>query len=219
MFPHGLAISPNDDSSSFASMEEPVYYVDYNPDCLDFVLRFLDSTKAEFADERSMREDILLASRALGDSAALSPIQYQLLTQQAVIVLREELEYYTLPPKHIPGQQPCTIDELKLQCGEQLVQQKQIFTPLERNIHKEGNTAEQHLIDMLCQSGYSRNDHWNHRALEPRRTSIMSMALSKLQTESEQGYLTTAQKMLLFWKKPAVSFASTPPNMKLLDQI
>jgi hypothetical protein len=204
MFPHGLAVSRGD-GSSFGSIEEPAYSVDYNPDCLDFVLRFLDFTNSTFADERSMREDIFLASAALGDTSAINSVQYQLLTKQAIIVLREELEYYVLPPKSIPGQATITMNHIKLACGEKLVSQNQIFAPLERNIKKEENAAEQHLIDMLCQSGYSRSDEWNHRALEPKQTCIMSIALTKLQTASEETYLPTAQKMLLFWKKPAVS--------------
>lgn len=207
MFPHGLAVSRGDDSS-FASVEEPVYHVDYNPDCLDFVLRFLHTTNSSFAEERMMREDILLASAALGDTSSINSVQYQLLTKQAIIVLREELDYYALPPRSTPGQSAIRMNEIKMGCGEKLVAQDQIFAPLERNIKKEENTAEQHLIDMLCQSGYSRSDVWNHRALEPKQTYIMSIALTKLHTASEQSYLPTAQKMLLFWKKPAVSLST-----------
>ncbi|KAH8550387.1 hypothetical protein BGW37DRAFT_540240 [Umbelopsis sp. PMI_123] len=202
MFPHGLAVNLGDESS-FASLEDPAYAVDYNPDCLDFVLRFLEHCNRTFAEERSMREDILLASAALGDISTLHSIQYQLLTKQAIIVLREELEYYTLPPRSTPGMNIVRMNDIKRNCGRKLEEQNHIFAPLERNIKKEDNTAEQHLIDMLCQSGYSRSDIWNHRALEPKQTCIMSIALTKLQTQSEEAYLPTAQKMLLFWKKPA----------------
>ncbi|KAI9285272.1 hypothetical protein BC943DRAFT_306200 [Umbelopsis sp. AD052] len=202
MFPHGLAVKIGDESS-FASIEDPVYTIDYNPDCLDFVLRFLESCNGTFAEERSMREDILLANAALGDMATLHSVQYQLLTKQAIIVLREELEYYALPPRSTIGKSANGMNDIKRSCGRNLVEQNHIFAPLERNIKKEDNTAEQHLIDMLCQSGYTRSDVWDHRALEPKQTCIMSIALTKLKTNSEESYLPTAQKMLLFWKKPA----------------
>ena len=90
--------------------------------------------------------------------------------------------------------------------------------------------AEQHLIDMLCMSGFDRQDHWGFRALEPNRCCITSIALVLLKTgislkgetaaaEEPQGetsqeegsdllidqhQLSTAQKLLLFWRKPAV---------------
>ena len=39
---------------------------------------------------------------------------------------------------------------LKRGCGKALEDRKQIFTALQRNVNKENNMAEQHLIDMLC---------------------------------------------------------------------
>lgn len=40
--------------------------------------------------------------------------------------------------------------QLKRDCGKALLDRKQIFTALQRNVNKENNLAEQHLIDMLC---------------------------------------------------------------------
>lgn len=71
-------------------------------------------------------------------------------------------------------------------------------------------------------SGFSRDDAWGFRACEPTRNIISSMALVLLKTgivhpgdpEAEQGatqptvdpeQMATAQKLLLFWRKPAVS--------------
>ena len=39
---------------------------------------------------------------------------------------------------------------LKREAGKGLLDRKQIFTALQRNVNKENNVAEQHLIDMLC---------------------------------------------------------------------
>lgn len=90
--------------------------------------------------------------------------------------------------------------------------------------------AEQHLIDMLCMSGFDRQDVWGFRALEPNRCCITSIALVLLKTgirfpgdtpadstttnneeeiegldgtKVDQTQLATAQKLLLFWRKPA----------------
>lgn len=93
-----------------------------------------------------------------------------LMSKQAIIVLREELEYFSIPPKNlqkgIADQKRASVDsdmeipantvtsppllDLKGQCGSALLERKQIFTALQRNVNKENNMAEQHLIDMLC---------------------------------------------------------------------
>jgi hypothetical protein len=180
-----------------------------------------------------------------------------LMTKQAIIVLREELEYFSIPHKELqegginakvtegvigtgdPAARMDTLDIpantvttpsillLKQQCGSALLDRRQIFTALQRNVNKENNLAEQHLIDMLCMSGFNREDTWGFRALEPNRCCITSIALVLLKTgitfpdespdneakastppkESEidvdQQQLNTAQKLLLFWRKPA----------------
>ena len=69
-------------------------------------------------------------------------------------------------------------------------------------------------------SGFDREVQWGFRALEPSRCCISSIALVLLKTgivHNGPPYLTdppvtvdvaqmaTAQKLLLFWRKPAVS--------------
>lgn len=120
------------------------------------------------------------------------------------------------------GQANDELRALKRAAGEALASKRQIFTALQRNVNKENNQAEQHLIDMLCMSGFNRDDEWGYRACEPTRNVISSMALVLLKTgiihPGQPGAPTdittpiiddkqmgTAQKLLLFWRKPAVS--------------
>lgn len=123
------------------------------------------------------------------------PFHLPLFHKQAVIVLREELEYFTIAPKSMAataiarppvGNEPPDASEeftkLKDACGDVLLQRRQIFTALQRNINKENNIAEQHLIDMLCMSGFEQNDLWGYRAREPNRCGITSTALVLLKT-------------------------------------
>jgi hypothetical protein len=79
------------------------------------------------------------------------------LSKQAIIVLREELEYFSIPseankshPGLTSGAANEALLELKRKCGVHLLQKTNIFTALQRNVNKENNVAEQHLIDMLC---------------------------------------------------------------------
>ena len=57
-------------------------------------------------------------------------------------------------------------------------------------------------------SGFNREDHWGHRAPEPHKAVICSLALAKLRTDirgdlSNNSAIGMAQKLLLFWRKPA----------------
>lgn len=85
-----------------------------------------------------------------------APTNNPLLTKQAIIVLREELEYFAIPPKSDEpstdehGLPNDTLLDVKRKCGNVLLEKRNIFTALQRNVNKENNVAEQHLIDMLC---------------------------------------------------------------------
>ncbi|KAK9452379.1 uncharacterized protein V1518DRAFT_411088 [Limtongia smithiae] len=87
---------------------------------------------------------------------------------------------------------------------------------------KAAGTAEKHLLDMLCSSGFHPKDEWGFREREPGKTVISSLALVRLLATtpapvpagSELNELATdhaqeeilnpmAQKLLLFWRKPA----------------
>jgi len=147
-----------------------------------------------------------------------------LLSKQAIIVLREELEYFAIPPasENILTEKNGVVNQalldLKRECGLKLLEKRNIFTALQRNVNKENNMAEQHLIDMLCVSGFDRDDVWGFRAVEPNRCCLSSIALVQLKTgiiheavsdanvtgvSVDQTQMTTAQKLLLFWRKPA----------------
>lgn len=115
----------------------------------------------------------LRQQRQIAESAAQTNLSIPLFHKQAIIVLREELEYFAIPINtplqassaplsDITNQQPLlpATDEhgnanpplmhIKAECGKQLLSRRSIFTALQRNVNRENNMAEQHLIDMLC---------------------------------------------------------------------
>jgi hypothetical protein len=73
---------------------------------------------------------------------------------------------------------------------------------------------------LIFLSGFDRTDEWGYRDVEPNRCLISSLALVLLKTgirhptkpgESatvDQNEMATAQKLLLFWRKPAVRYPS-----------
>jgi hypothetical protein len=185
-----------------------ITYVDFDPVCLEYVLQFYRQAQKLSNDMQQQRltagEDDSTTNSIHHHPAmaANSPAYYPLLDKQPIIVLREELEYFC-----VPSQKKLSVADmatLKLQCGQYLRHQDEIFAALQKSIARENNMAEQHLIDMLCDAGFSRNDRWGHRALEPMRTCIISMGLVLLKTTGPDNHLPTAQKLLLFWRKPAV---------------
>ncbi|KAI0065138.1 hypothetical protein BV25DRAFT_1822257 [Artomyces pyxidatus] len=230
LFPNGLVLSRQSatlsDGGAENSEEEELYGVDFDPDCFSYVLQFFRQASDTFYGTDTT-QGLFSAQQHLVDSSPSSdfaPNQNPLLSKQAIIVLREELEYFSIPPKNgaastdANGNANEGLLDLKRSCGKYLLEKKSIFTALQRNVNKENNIAEQHLIDMLCMSGFDREDEWGFRALEPSRCCISSIALVLLKTgimhqagasgdkqvTVDYNQMATAQKLLLFWRKPAV---------------
>ncbi|PAV14769.1 phosphatase activator [Pyrrhoderma noxium] len=230
LFPNGLVLSRQSVALSDGGEneeDEEIYGVDFDPKCFSYVLTFFRNAADTFYGTATT-PGLFAAQQQLSESQvpdAFGQIsQNPLLTKQAIIVLREELEYFSIPPRDSKastdeaGIANEDLLEIKRQCGQVLLDKRNIFTALQRNVNKENNLAEQHLIDMLCMSGFDREDQWGFRALEPSRCCISSIALVLLKTgivHNGPPYLTdppvtvdvaqmaTAQKLLLFWRKPA----------------
>jgi hypothetical protein len=230
LFPNGLVLSRQ--SAAFTDggdneEDEEVYAVDFDPECFAYVLDFFRNASDTFYGT-AITPGLFAAQQHLldGSPSDFGPATTQnpLLSKQAIIVLREELEYFAIPPKSSNAAtdeqgiaNPPLLD-IKRRCGQNIMEKRNIFTALQRNVHKENNIAEQHLIDMLCMSGFNRDDEWGFRAMEPSRCCISSIALVLLKTgivhhppapSSERpvtidyNQMATAQKLLLFWRKPA----------------
>ncbi|KAJ2365641.1 hypothetical protein IW150_006159 [Coemansia sp. RSA 2607] len=147
-----------------------------------------------------------------------------------LVVLREELDYFVVPcsgrtagdVSDVPG---FTLDMAKTRCGELLVEDDSVFEPLERTMQRnldkwrskmstEGASDEAHalqsaslieqqLIDMLCLAGFPRDARWGCRRVEPSKTAVTSLLTVPLDESADQSRMIAAQKLLLFYKKPA----------------
>ncbi|KAL7420920.1 hypothetical protein Q5752_004874 [Cryptotrichosporon argae] len=223
LFPQGLILSK---PASSEGGDDGVFTVDFDPDCFTYILDFWRRAQTAFYGSPASpglfhAQQALVLSPDLGD-ANTNP----LLSKQAVIVLREELEFFSVAaPGGLArvddrGRANDELRRLKREAGRALESKRGIFAALQRNVNKENNQAEQHLIDMLCMSGFDRSDTWGYRAIEPARNLIISMALVLLKTgivhpgqpgapadlaqpAVDERQMATAQKLLLFWRKPA----------------
>ena len=132
----------------------------FDPECFSYVLQFFKGASDTFYGTQTS-PGLFAAQQHLIDGSPSSDFgpatsQNPLLTKQAIIVLREELEYFSIPPKDgkpttdAQGVAGEALVDVKRRSGKYLMEKRNIFTALQRNVHKENNVAEQHLIDMLC---------------------------------------------------------------------
>ncbi|KAJ2726717.1 hypothetical protein GGI07_000442 [Coemansia sp. Benny D115] len=155
------------------------------------------------------------------------PVYYD---RNPLVVLREELDYFVVPCSgrtqgDISDVAGFTLDTAKTRSGELLVEDDSVFEPLERTMQRnvakwrskmstEGasdeaqalqsaTVIEQQLIDMLCLAGFPRDARWGCRRVEPTKTSVTSLLTVPLDESSDQSRMIAAQKLLLFYKKPA----------------
>ncbi|KAI9322639.1 hypothetical protein BX666DRAFT_1813708, partial [Dichotomocladium elegans] len=195
MFPNGLLVGKQDDLHddddglyrSMVAMEDQVSHVDFDPLCLEYVLKFYEHARATYQKPAT--------------APPPASLYYPLLTKQPILVLKEELEYYCIRTGGVTKD----VDAFKLACGQTLKKHDSIFDSLQRNniSHDSSSMAEQHLIDLLCDAGFGREDRWGYREMEPRRTCIISMALTLLKTMGADNHMAIAQKLLMFWRRPA----------------
>jgi hypothetical protein len=141
----------------------------FDPDCFNYILSFWSRAQLHFYGTpttpglfHAQKHIVEAAAQAAASSptAASGPnsesTQNPLLSKQAIIVLREELEYFSITTpgalasvdKNGMGNEE--LREMKRACGRALEERRTIFAALQRNVNKENNLAEQHLIDMLC---------------------------------------------------------------------
>ncbi|KAF2018619.1 P-loop containing nucleoside triphosphate hydrolase protein [Aaosphaeria arxii CBS 175.79] len=187
-------------------LSDHIYFSQYDPNSLQYMLEFFRNVAQTIPTSPP-------SPTAGGDHPAeavpIDPMpgsaRDMLQDRAGIIVLREDLDFYAIPPRR-DIEQPEMI-EVKRAAGEALLQQNGIFSGLRKS--EEPGTTEQHLIEMLTAGGFNHDDTWGHRAGEPNKAVICSIALARLRTDIKGNDLANsnavgmAQKLLLFWRKPA----------------
>ncbi|PLN76909.1 dipeptidyl peptidase [Aspergillus taichungensis] len=196
LFPNGLL--PDGHMGSFH--EGDIYPVDYDPASLQYMLDFFRSVAQSIpsSPSASTSPDMDMSDSMQGSARDM------LQDRAGIIVLREDLDFYAIPPH--PDIDHTEMMEVKRAAAKALLQQDGIFSGLRKS--DEAGSTEQHLIEMLTAGGFDRDDRWGHRAPEPSKAVICSLALAKLRTDikgdmSNNNAVGMAQKLLLFWRKPA----------------
>ncbi|KPM37850.1 hypothetical protein AK830_g8691 [Neonectria ditissima] len=194
LFPNGLF--PEGRSGGFADGE--VVQVDYDPASLQYMLDFFRGVA------ESIPTDSLPSSPPDDEVVPVGGPSREDSKRAGIIVLREDLDFYAIPPR--PDIDQINMIEVKRAAARALQQQNGIFSGLKRS--DEPGTTEAHLIEMLTAGGFDHDDIWGHRAGEPNKAVICSLALARLRSDIRGNEMGTnamgmAQKLLLFWRKPA----------------
>ncbi|SCW02255.1 LAFE_0F02410g1_1 [Lachancea fermentati] len=126
-----------------------------------------------------------------------------------IIVLREDLDYYCVPQPALVFPADASEElkndllnelmvQVKLAAGSYLSSERSVFQGLRSSNRlkrpAKGQTkgklgpAEQHLMDMLCSSGFHDTSTWGNRAQEPGKTVISSLSLCRLANETTQAF-------------------------------
>jgi len=196
LFPNGLF--PEGHMGGLS--EGDAVQVDYDPASLQYMLDFFRNVAQSIPSESSP------GTSQDGDVVPIEPMgsRDESSKRAGIIVLREDLDFYVIPPKVEINQHDML--EVKRAAARALQQQDGIFSGLKRS--DEPGTTEAHLIEMLTAGGFNREDQWGHRAGEPNKAVICSLALARLRSDirgNDMGNnaVGMAQKLLLFWRKPA----------------
>lgn len=134
LFPNGLF--PDGQMNSFH--DEGIYTVDFDPQCLQYMLDFFRKVTATITVSSS--DDEMHEARE-SPSSPTSVLQ----DRAGIIVLREDLDFYTIPPRRDITHSEML--EVKRAAGRILLKQNGIFSGLRRS--EDTGTTEQHLIEML----------------------------------------------------------------------
>ncbi|KAF1943218.1 P-loop containing nucleoside triphosphate hydrolase protein [Clathrospora elynae] len=187
-------------------LSDNLYPSQYDPNSLQYMLEFFRTVAQTIpASPPSPTTAPEHAAEAVPIEPMHGSARDMLQDRAGIIVLREDLDFYAIPP-YRDITQPEMI-EVKRAAGEALLRQDGIFSGLRKS--EEPGTTEQHLIEMLTAGGFNHDDRWGHRAGEPNKAVICSIALARLRTDIKGNDLGNnnavgmAQKLLLFWRKPA----------------
>lgn len=179
LFPNGVFLDSQGQVINNLT-EEDIVFVNFDPECFQYII----DTFNEANNDLDKMSSISPQSSGSHQNDAMHVLN----TKPAIIVLREDLDYYVVPP--IPGLTEEDMRYLKLEVSEYLLKSTMVFSGLGYDIEIPSSEqhlgpAEKHLFDMLCGSGFVPTSQWGSRAMEPSKCVLLSLLLVRLQNQPE----------------------------------
>jgi hypothetical protein len=123
----------------------------YDPASLQYMLEFFRNVAQTIPDVAASPDADAVPIEPMAGSA-----REMLQDRAGIIVLREDLDFYVIPPR--PDIEQPEMIEVKRAAGKALLKQDGIFSGLRRS--EETGTTEQHLIEMLTAGYVNRDVSW-----------------------------------------------------------
>lgn len=142
LFPNGIFVGM--DGNVITNLtEDDIVYVNFPPECFQYICRIFDTAVRDLQIISQLHQQQYFD---INDPNILND-------RPSIIVLREDLDYYCIPPmKNLTVEQ---MRHIKYLVGHKLLEHQKIFEGLGYVAGKHLRPAEQHLMDMLCSSGFS----------------------------------------------------------------
>lgn len=182
LFPNGVFLDAHGQVITNLT-EEDVVFVNFDPHCFQYIIYVFGDAQNDLERATSLSPQSSGMSRNHQNDAL-----HVLSTKPAIIVLREDLDFYVIPP--VAGLDEEAMRSLKIDVSEQLIKNKYIFSGLGYNVnetHQEQTLgpAEKHLFEMLCSSGFEPTSLWGSRSMEPSKCMLLSLLLVRLRNQSD----------------------------------
>lgn len=179
LFPNGVFLDANGQVIKNLT-EDDIVFVNFDPDCFQYII---DTFNQAHNDLEKMSS---ISPQSTGSHQ--NDAMYVLATKPAIIVLREDLDFYVVPP--IAGLTEEEMRYLKLEVSDYLLTSKMVFSGLGFDVNTPNSEqhlgpAEKHLFDMLCGSGFEPTSQWGSRSMEPSKCMLLSLLLVRLQTQTD----------------------------------
>jgi ATP-binding cassette subfamily F protein 3 len=149
-YPSSLRISANAIQSALSNpslyLSDISYSSQYDPNSLQYMLEFFRHVAQTIpASPPSPTTDSAPHAEAIPSEPLTGSARDMLQDRAGIIVLREDLDFYAIPPRRDIEQ--AEMMEVKRAAGKALLKQDGIFSGLRKS--EEPGTTEQHLIEML----------------------------------------------------------------------
>ncbi|GME88022.1 unnamed protein product [[Candida] boidinii] len=168
LFPNGVFVDI--DGNVITNLtEEDIVYVNFAPECFQYICDIFD---AAVHDLQVNEKANLYGQQQVNHQQVYDVHDPNILSDKpSIIVLREDLDYYCIPP--VNGLNADQMRHIKILVGLEIVKNSKIFNGLGYSPDKQLKPAEQHLLDMLCSSGFEIDGDWGHRSAEPGKTVLL----------------------------------------------
>lgn len=182
LFPNGVFLDSEGQVISNLT-EDDIVFVDFEPECFRFIIDTFRQAQAEL-ESSGLRDNLDGFVPQTQQEASVAILQ----SRPAIIVLREDLDYYVIPP--VAGLNADQVRYLKLEVALKIKSDMLVFSglgydPSHPETEQTFGPAEKHLFEMLCSSGFEPNSIWGNRGMEPSKCIIQSLLLVRLQLKQQ----------------------------------